>query len=326
MLGAAYRDGYVIIGRSKKRMTQTAQMQIVYLSNRPKQLQETLQHVALFMPFINQAIVCIPGAMTAEFVLNDSNLPLQVITEAELLSEQELAKLGQLDHQQRNYLLRTRLIKHSDIGAQFIMSDDDARPLRNIERSRFIDETRYRHYYFYELREWLSNQTSFDAGQLSTCAVLQHHNLPQLSYASHMPQIIDKMMFLEAATFFAADSERHALCEWSSYFNFATAKYPERFHAAQPYLTLCWPEHPLAWKKFVAPEEYLFENFTAACYHQNRVFDGLSSSVAEDNIEKVVRWHKYEIACIHPEQGNSWLKYLNWRTWVNKIFKHTSIK
>ena len=219
-------------------------MQIVYISNRPKMLLETLEQVTLFMPFIKQAVVCAPDHMIDQFKKPEPTLPIILVAESEILEKSQLGALKTMDHQRRNYLLRTHLARHSDLNSEFLMSDDDARPLKLLDEARYVSDGQHRNYFYYDMRRWSSNQTEFDAGQLSTCAVLEYHNLPQLSYASHMPQIINRDLFLEAADFFKVNAADQPLCEWSTYFNYALSHYPENFIAAQPYLTLCWPEHP----------------------------------------------------------------------------------
>lgn len=300
-------------------------MQIVYISNRPEIFAETLEHVALFMPFIDNALVCVPDLLCEQFQKLDTAFPVLVIAESALLSNKELSGLRGLDHQRRNYLLRSRLVASADVNAEFIMSDDDARPLKSIELNQYHKNNRYRRYFFYDLAFWNSNQTEFDAGQISTCVVLEYENLEHLSYASHMPQIIDKELFIEAADFFKPHAKNHALCEWSTYFNYAACKHPDRFHEPEAFMTLCWPEHPLAWKLFIEPQAYLFENYTPSLYSGNHVFDAQWNKqknldeVKAINIEKLIRWRKHAIACKHPEQASSLLKYLNLRTWVNKL-------
>jgi hypothetical protein len=242
------------------------------------------------------------------------------------MSPSELAGLKDLDHQRRNYFLRTQLVKKVSLAENFIMSDDDARPLKNVSLERFIKDEKHHSYYFYDLRRWEYNLTEFDAGQISTRAILDHCGLPQLAYASHMPQIINRDLFLRAADFFKPFGENYPICEWASYFNFAHATMPSLFHQPQPYTTLCWPEHPLAWRRFVEPEEFLFENFTPQLYSSGQPFNGLvkdnenQSSASLLAIEKVARWQKHSIALYHPEQSKNPLKYFHPRTWSNKFF------
>jgi len=301
-------------------------MQAVYISNRPTIFAETLHHVALFMPFIKEIVVCVPDKQKQIFQAMASSIPIQVVAEGAVLSDDEASGFSNLDHQRRNYLLRSRLIRSDKVDAQFIMSDDDARPLKPIALDTFIKDGRYRRYFFYDLALWNNNQTEFDAGQIATCAVLDYENLEHLSYASHMPQVIDKALFIETQSFFSRHAENHPLCEWSTYFNYAPSISPEKFHQPEAFKTMCWPEHPLAWKLFVEPQSAVFENFTPALYGPARAFANCTSSnqdadgLAHVNINKVIAWRKYQLALRYPEQSSGLLKFLKLRTWINKAF------
>lgn len=313
------------INLSTGKADQQTIMQIVYISNRPEVLRETLKQVALFMPFIDRALVLVPDALAARFNIESPRVPLTVIAESTILTKVEMALLPKLDHQRRNYLLRSNLIAHNQVDDQFIMSDDDSRALKTVEVASFVEGEKHHRYYFYDLAEWPSSQTEFDAGQHSTFALLQYHNLPHLSYASHMPQIIDKQLFLAAVEFFKDFKQDHPICEWSSYFNYAGTHHPGRFYEPRPYLTLCWPEHPLAWRQQVKQTEYLFENFTPNCYQNSGQFADIAcdpsdpTSTAKANVEKISRWQKHRILSVHPEQKRGLAKFLKLRTWINKL-------
>lgn len=302
-------------------------MQIVYISNRPQIFAETLMHVILCMEFIDNIVICVPDNLIETFHATKSKLPIVVIPESALLDQQEQQRIRELDHQSRNYLLRTRLAQSNNVEPQFIMSDDDARPLKKIDLEQFINNGRYRRYFFYDLALWNNNQTEFDAGQIATWAILQHHDLPHLAYASHMPQIIDKALLLEAAEFFSGYATKHPLCEWSTYFNFASSRHPERFCEPEAYQTLCWPEHPLAWKEFVTPERYLFENVTPSLYEPKGIFTEASCDILDSakleqtNINKIIAWAKYRVAIKHPERTEGAKKYFKVRTWINKLHR-----
>ena len=305
-------------------------MQIVYISNRPEILFETLGHVSALMPFIDKALVCVPDAHLNQFGDLNTAVPMDVIAESSILSTEERSNLHNLDHQRRNYLLRTRLLRSNQIEDRLIMSDDDARPLRLIKPSTYISTERLHSYYFYSLGHWDNHRTEFDAGQLATFSVLNALGYPTKSFASHMPQVIDKETFLQAGDKFRPYSDQHPLCEWSTYFNFAISEFPEKFHSPSDYVSLCWPEHPLAWEQDVVPHQFLFENFTPELYRPGQVFEGLptefqSAEVAETvAIEKVNRWRKHMVLSRHPEQAEGMAKYLNWRTWINKLVNHIS--
>jgi len=302
-------------------------MQAVYISNRPTIFAETLHHVALFMPFIKAIVVCVPDKQKQVFQAIASSIPIQVVAEGAVLSDDEASGFSNLDHQRRNYLLRSRLIRSDKVDAQFIMSDDDARPLKPIALDTFIKDGRYRRYFFYDLALWNNNQTEFDAGQIATCAVLDYENLEHLSYASHMPQVIDRDLFNEVTTFFQSHSTRQPLCEWSTYFNFAANRYPERFLPAEAFVTLCWPEHPLSWRHFIEPASYSFENYTSSLYQSRGIFKNLGSDAKDRentitvNVEKIILWKTYTIMCLHPERTKGLKKYLRFRTWINKLFR-----
>jgi hypothetical protein len=309
-------------------------MQAVYISNRPTIFAETLQHIALFMPFIKAIVVCVPDKQIQAFQAITSTIPVQVVAEGAVLSDEEISSFSNLDHQRRNYLLRGRLVRSDKVDAQFIMSDDDARPLKPITLDTFIKDGRYRRYFFYDLASWDSNQTKFDAGQIATYAVLQHERLEHLSYASHMPQIIDKDLFIEAGEFFAEHQKNHPLCEWSTYFNYASEKHPQKFHQPEAYTTLCWPEHPLSWKLFVAPNDFSFENYTPSLYQNNNPFANVlvkrkeqgaepkEQEMGTQNIQKIIAWREFVISQHHPDQSKSLLKFLSYKTWVNKLLRH----
>ncbi|MBL4674043.1 MAG: hypothetical protein JKX81_17405, partial [Arenicella sp.] len=141
-----------------------------------------------------------------------------------------------------------------------------------------------------------------------------------------MPQIIDKELFIEVTTFFKPYEGKYPLCEWSTYFNYSTQNHPSKFFEPEAFMTLCWPEHPLAWKFLIPPQCYVFENYTPSLFKNILNFDpewNNSKDLAElknINIEKIIRWKKYEIACKHPEQASNFRKYFNPRVWVNKLF------
>ncbi len=300
-------------------------MQIVYISNRPSTLANTIKHIELLMGFIDEAIVCVPDRMRDSFTNLSSSLAVKIVAESEILDQKNVRKLKSLDHQSRNYLLRSKLIQQDYIADEFIMSDDDSRPMIDTPLSVFCSTGRHHSYFFYDLKSWNNNQTDFDSGQIASFAVLQAEGFSHLSYASHMPQIINKKLFNQACSFFKTYSDSLPLCEWSSYFNYALKVNPRKFHETQAYKTLCWPEHPLAWKQEITPDAYLFENFTPNLYSKSKPFEGLSrlsnnkASAKRTSIEKVILWRKFTINLSHPEQSKGLLKYFHPRTWTNKL-------
>ncbi len=299
-------------------------MQIVYLSARPDVFVETLQHVATMMPFVDDVVVCVPASMRQRFAAGgtgDTGLPLTIVDDESLVPGVDL---GSLNHSQRNFKLRAHLIGGVDastrIADSFIMSDDDARPLRPLTPETFVGaDGHHRSFYFYELSHWRRGDTSFDDSQLHSFLVLQHLGITKpLSYASHMPQIIDRTLYQQVTEAVDASAARYALCEWSIYGNLGRRLSPDTFAEPEPYATLAWPQYPSEWPRQVIPDRYLFENFHPELYAENGLFAGLDTTLTSieqadtDALEKVVRWHRMERSVnqldFSDDINNPWIK------------------
>ena len=246
-------------------------MQIVYLSNRPKILNDTLIQVKRFMRFIDSVVVICPENQKG---LIQSQLPISFIFEEQLLGD--LRQNHSLDHQALNYFLRAKAIQQDIIEPSFILSDDDARPVRPVSEELFFQNGKYRSYFFYELDEWHFHRTDFDKGQQNTFVLLKQCNYPTKSFAAHMPQIIDRQIFLESYQEFLEYSQNYPICEWTSYFNYAKTTYADRFFESEPYLTLNWPKYPGDWPQYVVQSQYYFENCEPQLYLAGGIYEGLS--------------------------------------------------
>ena len=297
-------------------------MQIVYISNRPAQLKETIAHVEYYMPFITDGVVVCPQSQHSDFSNIESNINFVIISENEILGK-KFDSFQHLDHQKKNFLLRTETARYPAIKSEYIMSDDDARPLKPITLDHYKQSDRYHSYYFYDLEDWRFGFNEFDVGQQNTCQVLKYFDLPHLSYASHMPQIINRDIFLEMAELFSNISQDYAVCEWSTYFNYAQSKYPEKFHQPGPFQALCWPDFPTSWPHAIQPETYYFENFTATLYENGQPFNGITTRFSNENqdklnLEKILLWYQHELRCQNPVSWNDinaisyplWKKFL----------------
>ncbi len=294
--------------------------QIVYISARPGVLRDTMQHVRHFMPFVDEVVLVCPASQANRFTV-PSSFRLTIVTDEDLLQEQT-ANIAGWDHQTRNYRLRTALPQIPEVADQFIMSDDDSRPLKPVASEFFLSDGRYHSYYFYDLTLWPSTRTEFDRGQNNTGQVLDYYGYSRYSFASHMPQIIDKAILAEAAQRFREPIKRYALCEWSIYFNFAHRHYPGRFHPPQPFQTLCWPKYPVSWPLVVRPGCYLFENFYPELYESGNLFDGVPqipspNEMEQINLEKIIRWHRLGVNRLEslPNPCDPWLR----RSWLHRL-------
>ncbi len=267
--------------------------QMVVLTARVESFSKMIPFVDAFMPFITEMVVCCPDKVKDE-MLNcySGRIKLKTLCDSEVLNGRSLPD----DHGTRNFMLRCMIIQNSVIDDAFIMSDDDYRPLKTIDISTFIKDKKYRAYYFYDFRKWmgasLGNKTSFDWQQIKTESFLSKNKYPMRQYASHMPQIIDKRLFLEMIDDHPG-IEYEGICEWGSYFNYAQFKYPESIESL-PYVTMGWPGKNTDWPRDVKPTEYLFENYYDFNYEQGTIFDGFSeeyfSGIEAENEKKVKKY------------------------------------
>ena len=102
-------------------------MQIVFLSNRPAVLRETLDHVRHFVPWADDVVVLAPAATLDRL---DSPVPVTRISEEELLAPDERADLN---HQ-------ARLLEHfpRHRGLQRLADFDAAARQTPLQRQRLV--------------------------------------------------------------------------------------------------------------------------------------------------------------------------------------------
>jgi len=269
-------------------------MQIVYISNRAHIARETLVYVENLMPFITEAVFVCPGSQVKAFHF-DSRIPVRAIDEALVLGRKLNRFRDSTDHVFKNCLLRLSLAHVSEIHDEFIMSDDDNRPLVAIPFSFYKSSNKYFAYYFYDLKKWPMREKDFDLGQHKTCEILMEKGCSTLSYSAHMPQIINKQLLGEVASVFKDSLDKGMqLEEWNAYFNYGQTVYPEMFHSPKPFKTLCWPLFPSDWDYDVRPDEFCFENFYPMLYENSLIFSDLptrfdGTSHAEIANEKIRR-------------------------------------
>jgi len=267
-------------------------MQIVYLSKRPKILAETIGYVESLLRFITEVVVICPENLLKKFEFQTS-LKIRLFTDEELLDGKDHAAEIK-DHQMKNWLLRASLADHHAIGDEFIMADDDSRPLVNIPLSHFKDGGKYSSFYFYRLENWYKWESAYDVGQHNTCEVLRKRGYATFSFSSHMPQIINKAFLQELVKAFNGIGTKRSIDEWSVYFNFCLKEFPKYFNKPRAFETLCWPALPTDWPYDVKPKGFYFENFYPELYRKNMLFQGIPTQFNRDRhleytIEKVNR-------------------------------------
>ena len=258
-------------------------MQIVYISNRKNLSEETLKYVENLMPFIHEAVYICPGVQMNEFKFN-SSLKITVIDESNALGKRNQLFRESKDHQFRNWLLRSSLSHLEFIDDEFIMSDDDSRPLKEIPMEFFKRANKYHAYQFFDLEKWSSFYTDYDLGQHNTFRFLEKEGYPTLSYSAHMPQIINKAILGQVLKRFESVFQRQeSLDEWSVYFNYAQKEHPDLFHGPLPFKTFCWPVMPSDWAYHIRPDGFFFENFCPYLYQKGRIFAGIPTGFSPEH-------------------------------------------
>lgn len=269
--------------------------QMVCLTARNADILATLPFIEHFMPFIEEMVICCPDQNVDGIRSRyEGRLHLRFLTDSEILNGRKLPE----DHGTRNFFLRALALKHPAIDDVFLMTDDDYRPLRTIDPEVFVQDGVYNAYYCYDLQNWTGaypELTSFDRQQHRTLAFLQAHHYPTMMYASHQTQIIDKALYNEMTSLYA-DYIDKGLCEWAMYFNYAVARYPERFRCL-PYVSMGWPGNISDWALMVQPGDFLFENHYGDLYADGQVFAGLHEAfgawTAEENQIKILRFTRH---------------------------------
>jgi len=258
---------------------QPDKLQFIFISIDYDNLQGTIKEIDKYIDFVKEYIIITKADMINEFQKIESHHKVTIINENDILKEYAKGFKNR-DHVSKNWLLRASLLNFDNLDKQFIMLDDDNRPLKKISIEHFINNGKYNAYYFYDLLSWSNFQTDYDFGQHNMRNILDRDGLDLLSYSSHKPQVIDKKIFQEVIEKYFEIGLEKPIDEWSVYFNYANSKYPFLFNKVK-YDTLNWPGHPSNWKQEYIPDTYNFENF----YTTN--FLGCYSDKVQNN-QKVV--------------------------------------
>lgn len=250
--------------------------QVVLLTNRPEVV-NTLNFIENLMLFVEEIVIATPQKTISKIQESyKGTLKLTFISDEILLDGRELPE----DHQVRNLFLRKLLIQRDEINENFIMYDDDYRPLKLVDESFFIENNKYNIYYFHNLNEWYpysQEYTSFDLGALRSLEFAKANNTTMLQFDSHMPQIMNKSVWLEIINLYPDANTS----EWNLYFNYLYTHYKE-FCNLEVFKTLAWPDKLRHWGEYyVEPTEFIFENYYNKSYEESGMFEGLSTEFSE---------------------------------------------
>ena len=316
-------------------------MQLIYISMKPDELRATLPFVKKYMSFIDDIVVFAPPDVIDQFESLGSGI--RAISEEELLSGSDRLKFAsyKLDtykhHCRINYMLRSRIAFHEAVGEEFIMADDDNRPLRSIDKHYYVNtlgsgETLYNAYTVGSLSFWMKRAagkkakdiTPFDTSHISELALLTQLGMPSLMYSAHMPQIINKKILAESTNFLRQYEDEYTIEEWNTYFNFAAHNYPETFNS-KIYETAIWPTNSTAFSLF--PSKFTFENFyppdfshygkkvDVSPYRIGGVFDGLPTEFDANHQDEINSEKISRLKQLHMEQVSPKPKSINLSTY-----------
>ena len=276
--------------------------QLVLLTARFEDAQSLLPYIDRFMPFIDRVLLLCPDALAKRIgELDGGRLRLSFLSDSQVLAGKPLPE----DHAKRNFFLRCLAMKSDLVEDVFIMSDDDYRPMTTIGKDVFVDEKSYKGYYSYDLRKWLGAShkfTSFDAAVFAEREFLEENDYPTRQYASHMPQIIEKSIFLELLDEHRG-IETKGYLDWDVYFNYLQAKYPSLLEV-RPHVALCWPGAASEWPIDVKQPYYLFENHYPQLYADKRIFADIPD-VLDEHYEENCR-RKIELYDAQLVQYRNW--------------------
>lgn len=262
-------------------------IQHVSISIRPDTYLKNILLQEKYGSFASEYVVITKSELISQFKKIKIKTPLLVIDELDIIKKESGLDFEELDHLQRNWLLRIGVISLEEIDDVFIMFDDDSFPLHETKIDNYIDKNgRYISYYFGNLLNWHHNISSFDKGMQRARNNSTRFNIEYRSYASHCPQIINKLLLTEAVDFMDTPNMLQSPSEWECYFNYATTFYPHLFKKTKAKV-MNWPAEPSDWThEYDNPETFQTENYYERLYENGNIFGGLS---VEDQEEKLRR-------------------------------------
>lgn len=265
---------------------QPKKLQVLFISNRLEDIADTIKSDDLYLNFVKEYIIITPPDMVDEMNSIKSKHKILVIDEQKMLGK-NYQDFKDSDHATKNWMLRSSIVNLKEVDDEFVMSDDDNRPLEVVDKSFFINKDgSYNAYYFYELPRWLHANTDYDVAQHNMNAYFARLNLERLVYSSHQPQIINKQIFAEMIEYMAKNKVYGPIDEWSTYFNYGASKYPRLFNK-RIFEVLGWPVHPSSWDFQFYPAKYTFENYYSETYKSSELFEDLDK--LSDSGEKIKR-------------------------------------
>jgi len=244
-------------------------LQFVFISIDIENLKKTIKATDKYCDFVKEYIIVTSPKLILKFQQLKSKHKIIIIDETTILKE--YAKdFAQRDHQSKNWLLRASLLNINFLEKEFIMLDDDNQPLKPINIDKFIaKDKKYNAFYFHNLLLYNYKTSSYDLGQQNTKEILISKGYSELlSYSSHSPQIINKIILEEVVKEFFEIGLEKPIDEWSIYFNYCFTYYPSLFNK-KLFQTLNWPANPYQFDIPYEQDEISFENYYKEIYETN---------------------------------------------------------
>ena len=266
-------------------------MKALIISNRTSGWQEKINCFRLLMPFLTGIVIVAPRPVVEQCAARENDF-VRFVDETEFIqpNKPEEYGLNGFEHASFNFILRTSIICSARgfelLGENFLVMDDDNIPLEKIPLDIFFANKTYTGYYYQRFSRILPEKfqlRSYDVSLQKTKKMLADKGIDNgFVFSSHMPQIINRTIFIQACEFFNADRYGYMICDWSMYFNYAIKHHPKRF-CRQPAPVICWPMNRGMAATSLLAVKRLFENSYAENYVPGGLFHTLPRYATTDN-------------------------------------------
>lgn len=252
--------------KSVEENVEICSIQIVYISISPNNIRRSMQsfveHAGTKRVLILTKLIL---HQEMKSVIHDLDLDGIVLCDEEVVDESVLVKM---DHQEKNFALRSALYARNEVDELFIAADDDCILLRKLPDSFFLKNGKFiGRKCFPSMSDWQSSpfgQSSYDQGQWQTATLLKSYGFKDASYSAHQAQILNKAIACEIYREFSIVNIKK-IDEWSIYFNIAMLRYSNKIISTIA-TTLYWPNEYSSWMPLWFNDDIYFENYYESNY------------------------------------------------------------
>ncbi len=255
-------------------------MKALIISNRASGWENKIRCYRTLMPFLSKIIIVAPPSIIAQ-VPGQKDEFVCFIDETKFIQPHnpEQYNLDGFEHASFNFILRSNIICSNRapdlLGNDFLVMDDDNIPLEIISTETFFSNNTYTGYYYQRFKHILPEKfqlRSYDISLRKTRDMLESKGMTDgFVFSSHMPQLINRNIFMEALNFFNPGLYDYLICDWSMYFNYAV-KFHSQYFRQQPAPVICWPMNRGMAARSLLAENRCFENYYPENYKQAGLF------------------------------------------------------